>query len=75
MKAQKHQAEQFVAPEIDPPIRLALTLTLEGDTARLWRQHAAFYQGLAPSNAQLVVALMKRGLLDWESSKGAKKGS
>lgn len=74
MKTPKHQAEQFVASEIDPPVRLSLTLTLEGDTARLWRQHAAFYQGLSPSNAQLVIALMKRGLLDWEASK-SKKGN
>lgn len=74
MKPSKHLAEQTVSPIIDPPVRLSLTLVLEGDVARMWRQHAAFYQGLEPSNAQLVVSLLKRGLQDWEASKGKAPG-
>lgn len=74
MKPKKHLAEQVVSPVVDPPVRLSLTLVLEGDLARQWRQHQAFYSSLAPSNAQLVTALLRRGLLDWEASKG-KKGS
>lgn len=73
MKPRKHQAEQIVSPIVDPPVKLSLTLLLEGETARRWRQHQAFYQGINPSNAQLVTALLKRGLAEWEASKGKAK--
>jgi len=68
MKSKKHVAEQFVSPVLDPGVKLSLTLNLTGDTARLWRSYLAAHADLAPSHAQLAVALIGRALRDWDGS-------
>ena len=61
MKPKKHQAEQFPLP-IEQPVKLCLTITLTGDTARRWRSYANRHAALQPSNGQMAVALISEGL-------------
>jgi len=69
MKPKRHEAVQSVSPVLDPVVKLSLSLSLEGDLGRLWREYAASHQDLSPSNAQLAVALLKRGLESWSASR------
>lgn len=76
-KPKKHLAEQLVspilaprtaepAPDYTPPVRLGLTLMLEGEIARLWNDYRTQDFGdLLPSNAQLVHSLIAGALRRW----------
>lgn len=68
MKSKRHEAEQLVSLVIDPPVKLSLTLTLKGDTARLWRVYEAAHAALQPSHGQLAVSLIAQGLEAWKRS-------
>lgn len=66
-KPMKHNAPQKTLL----PVKLSLTLHLTDDeTCRLWAAYKNAHADLDPSNGQMAVALITRGLKTWKQEKG-----
>lgn len=54
-----------------PEIKISVTVVLRDEFAGLWHDYAQHHQAFDPSNGQIALALMMKGLESWRADKRA----